>query len=105
MRGIFGLSAIKPPQKKATNNICVIINTKEEIMAIATQEKRVSDMTVSELRAIIRDTVMEATDPEAIRETMEILADSKLRAQIKASRKAFKSGKKDRFISLSDLKK
>lgn len=75
-------------------------------MAIATQqEKRVSDMTISELTAIIRDTVMEATDPEAIRETLEILADTKLTAQVKSSRRAYKSGKKERFISLSDLKK
>lgn len=74
-------------------------------MATATHEKKVSDMTVGELTAIIRDTVMEATDPEAIRETIEILADKKLTSQIKSSRKAYKSGDKGRFVSLSDIKK
>ena len=74
-------------------------------MATATHEKKVSDMTVGELTAIIRDTVMEATDPEAIRETIEILGDKKLTSQIKASRKAYKSGEKGRFVSLSDIKK
>ncbi len=46
-------------------------------MSVVTQDKKVSDMTISELKSLIRDTIIELIDPdyglELISETEEAL--------------------------------
>ena len=64
--------------------------------------KKVSDMTVEELRSVIHEVIAE--DMEAWRETFEILADKKLMKQIKQADMDWASGTKDSYVSWDDLK-
>jgi hypothetical protein len=64
--------------------------------------KKVSDMTVDELKSVIHEVINE--DMEAWRETFEILADKKLMKQIKQADMDWASGKKDSYVSWDDLK-
>ncbi len=64
--------------------------------------KKVSDMTVDELKSVIHEVITE--DMEAWRETFEILADKKLMKQIKQADMDWASGKKDSYVSWDDLK-
>ncbi len=66
--------------------------------------KKVKDLTADELKSLIRETVTEAIDPEALKESMEILADRQLMAQIKSSVKAYREGEKEKFVSLKKVK-
>jgi hypothetical protein len=67
--------------------------------------KKVKDLTTEELETLIRKTISEVIDPEALRESLEIASDKKLLARIKSSRKAYREGKKERFVSLKEIKK
>jgi hypothetical protein len=64
--------------------------------------KKVSDMTVDELKSVIHEVIAE--NMEAWRETFEILADKKLMKQIKQTDKDWAAGKKDSYVSWDDLK-
>lgn len=65
-------------------------------------KKKVSDITVDELRSIIHDVVAE--DLETWRETIEIMADKKLMAKIKQADSDWISGKKGAYTSWGELK-
>lgn len=67
--------------------------------------KRIKDMTADELRDMIRETVSEALDIEALKESIEIASDKRLVSRIKSSQRAYKGGKKDKFVTLKELKK
>lgn len=64
--------------------------------------KKVSDMTVNELKSVIHEVIAE--DMEAWRETLEIMADKKLMRQIKQADLDWASGTKDSYVSWNDLK-
>lgn len=66
-------------------------------------KKKVSDITVDELKTIIHDVIAE--DIEAWRETFEIMADKKLMTQIKKADADWEAGKKDSYISWDELKR
>ncbi len=64
--------------------------------------KKVSDITVDELKSIIHNVIAE--DLEAWRETFEILADKKLIQQIKKANSDWLSNKKDAYLSWDKVK-
>ena len=64
--------------------------------------KKVSDMTVDELKSVIHEVIAE--DMEAWRETFEIMADKKLMKQIKQADLDWASRSKDSYVSWDDLK-
>jgi hypothetical protein len=64
--------------------------------------RKVSEMTVDELRDIIRDVIAE--DIESWRETFEILSDKRLMQQIWKADQDWVSGKKGAYASWEDLK-
>lgn len=66
-------------------------------------KKKVSDITVDELKTIIHDVVTE--DLESWRETLEVMADKKLMAQIKQADSDWISGKKGAYTSWDELKR
>jgi len=65
-------------------------------------KKKVSDLTVEELKSVIHDVIAE--DMEIWRETLEIMADRKLMRQIKEADAGWKSGNKKSYTSWDDLK-
>ena len=67
--------------------------------------RKVKDLTTNELKMLIRETVSEAIDPSALKESMEILSDENLFKKIKSSVKSYKEGKKENFVSLKEIKK
>ena len=58
--------------------------------------KKVSDLTVDELKSVIHEVITE--DMEALRETFEIMADRKLMRQIKQADSDWGSGTKDSYM-------
>ena len=64
--------------------------------------KKVSDMTVDELKSVIHEVITE--DMEAWRETFEIMADKKLMRQIRQADLDWASGAKGSYVSWNDLK-
>ena len=64
--------------------------------------KKVSDMTVDELKSVIHQVITE--DMEAWRETFQIMADKKLMKQVKRADMDWASGTKDSCVSWDDLK-
>lgn len=68
-----------------------------------TATKKVSDITVDELKTIIHEVIAE--DLEAWRETFEIMADKKLMAQIKQSDTDWRTGEKEAYVSWDELKR
>lgn len=64
--------------------------------------KKVSEMTVDELKSVIHEVIAE--DMRAWRETFEIMADKKLMRQIKRADLDWASGVKDSYVSWDDLK-
>jgi hypothetical protein len=79
-----------------------LIYTKEGRFNLKTAAKKVSDITVDELKAIIHEVIAE--DLEAWKETLEIMADKKLMAQIKQADADWKAGKKEAYVSWDELK-
>ena len=69
---------------------------------LRTATKKVSDITVDELKTIIHEVIAE--DLEAWRETFEIMADKKLMAQIKQADADWKVGKKEAYVSWDEMK-
>jgi hypothetical protein len=68
------------------------------VVEMKASAKKVSDMTVDELKSVIHEVITE--DMEAWRETFEILADKKLMKQIKQADMDWASGKKDSYIRI-----
>ena len=64
--------------------------------------KKVSDLTVDELKSVIHEVIAE--DMGAWRETFEIMADRKLMRQIRQADLDWASGNKDSYVSWEDLK-
>ncbi len=64
--------------------------------------KKVSEMTVDELKSVIHEVITE--DMAAWRETFEILADKKLMKQIRQADADWASGGKDSYVSWDDLR-
>jgi hypothetical protein len=71
-------------------------------MKMKTSTKKVSDMTVDELKSVIHEVITE--DIETWRETFEIMGDKKLMRQIKQADLEWASGAKDSYVSWNDLK-
>jgi len=67
-----------------------------------TSAKKVSELTVEELKSVIHDVITE--DMEIWRETFEILADKKLMKEIKKADDDWAKGEKDAYLSWDDLK-
>lgn len=67
-----------------------------------TSARKVSDMTVDELKPVIREVITE--DMDAWREKFEIMADKKLMRQIKQADLEWASGAKDSYASWDHLK-
>jgi len=65
-------------------------------------KKKVSDLTVDELKSVIHEVIAE--DMEIWRETLEIMADRKLMRQIKEADADWKSGNKKSYTAWDDLK-
>jgi hypothetical protein len=65
-------------------------------------KRKVTDMTVDELKGVIHEVIAE--DMEAWRETLEIMADSKLRGQIRQADRDRAAGRKGSFVSWNNLK-
>ena len=74
----------------------------KEVTKMKASTKKVSDMTVDELRSVIHEVIAE--DMEAWRETLEIMADKKLMKQIKQADLDLASGTKGSYVSWDDLK-
>lgn len=68
-----------------------------------TAKKKVSDITVEELKSIIHEVV--SSDLETWRETLELLANKKLMAQIKRADTDWVSGKKKAYTSWNALRR
>ena len=64
--------------------------------------KKVSDMSVDELKSVIHQVIAE--DMDAWRETFEIMADKKLMRQIRQADSDWASRAKDSYVSWDDLK-
>ena len=64
--------------------------------------KKVSEITVDELKTIIHEVIAE--DLEAWKETFEIMADKKLMAQIKQTDVDWKIGRKETYVSWDKVK-
>jgi hypothetical protein len=73
-----------------------------EVAEMKTSTKKVSNMTVEELKSVIHEVITE--DIEAWRETFEIMADKKLMRQIKQADSDWTSDAKDSYVSWDDLK-
>jgi uncharacterized protein YqfB (UPF0267 family) len=71
-------------------------------MEMKASTKKVSNMTVDELKSVIHEVITE--DMEAWRETFEIMADKKLMRQIKQADLDWASGTKHSYVSWDDLK-
>lgn len=67
-----------------------------------TEKKKVSDLTVDELKSVIHEVTVE--DMEAWRETLEIMADRKLMRQIWEADADWKEGRNKDYIPWTDLK-
>ena len=67
-----------------------------------TTAKKVSELTVDELKSVIREVITE--DMEAWRETLEIMADKKLMKQIRQADADWVSRGKDSYAPWDDLK-
>jgi hypothetical protein len=67
-----------------------------------TSAKKVSEMTVDELKSVIHEVITE--DMEAWRETFEIMADKKLMRQIRQADSDWASRVKDSYVSWDELK-
>ncbi|HLA27885.1 MAG TPA: hypothetical protein VJZ49_08320 [Syntrophales bacterium] len=65
-------------------------------------KKKVSDLTVDELKTVIHEVIAE--DMEAWRETLAIMADQKLMKQIREADADWKVGKNTGYVSWADLK-
>jgi len=65
-------------------------------------KRKITDMTVDELKSVIHDTIAE--DMEVWRETFEIMTDSKLMGKIRQADMDRASGKKGAFVAWDDLK-
>ncbi len=66
--------------------------------------RKVKDLTTNELKTLIKDAIAEAIDPEALKESIEIISDKQLMKQIKSSIRAYRKGKSERFVSLNEIK-
>ena len=64
--------------------------------------RKVSEMTVEELRDIIKDAIAE--DIESWRETFEILSDARLMRQLTRADKDWASRRKGAYVPWEDLK-
>ena len=69
---------------------------------LKTATKKVSEITVDELKTIIHEVIAE--DLEAWKETFEIMADKKLMAQIKQADVDWKIGRKETYVSWDKVK-
>jgi len=69
---------------------------------LKTVTKKVSDITVDELKTIIHEVIAE--DLEGWRETFEIMADKKLMSQIRQADVDWKTVKKEAYVSWDKLK-
>ena len=67
-----------------------------------TATKKVSDITVDELKTIIHEVIAE--DLEAWRETFEIMSDKKLMVQVKQADTDWKTGEKEAYVPWDELK-
>ena len=67
-----------------------------------TTKKKVSDLTVEELKSVIHEVIAE--DMEIWRETLEIMADRDLMKQIREADADWKTGRKKAYVSWDDLK-
>ena len=65
-------------------------------------KRKITDMTVDELKDVIHEAIAE--DMEIWRETLEIMANSKLVGQIRQADLDRTSGKKGAFVAWDDLK-
>jgi hypothetical protein len=68
-----------------------------------TAKRKVSDLTVDELKTVIHDTIAE--DIESWRETFEIMSDAKAVKQIRQADRDWAAGKKGAYVSWDDLKR
>lgn len=66
-------------------------------------KKKVSDITVDELKDIIHETIAE--DLEAWRETFEVMADRKLMARIRKADEDWLADRKGAYVSWGELKR
>jgi len=64
--------------------------------------KKVSELTIEELKSVIRDVITE--DLEIWRETFAILSDKKLMKQIKEADEDWMKGNQKAYVSWDDLK-
>lgn len=78
------------------------VRIKERTYIMKVSKKKVSDITVEELKAIMHDVITE--DFETFRETMEIMANKKLIKQIKQADEDWIKGKKDTYVSWDEIK-
>jgi hypothetical protein len=65
-------------------------------------KRKVSDMTVDELKSIVHDVIAE--DMETWRETLEIMADKNLMGQIRQADRDRAAKKKGAFVSWDNIK-
>jgi hypothetical protein len=65
-------------------------------------KRKVTDMTVDELKGVIHEAISE--DMEVWRETFEIMVDNKLMGQIRQADLDRAAGKKGAFVAWDDLK-
>ncbi len=65
-------------------------------------KRKVMDMTVDELKGVIHEVIAE--DMEAWRETLEIMADSKLLGQIRQADRDRAAGRKGSYVAWENLK-
>lgn len=68
-----------------------------------TAKKKVSDITVDELKTIIHEVV--SSDLETWRETFEFMADKKLMTRIKRADTDWMSGKNKAYTTWNDLRR
>ena len=78
------------------------INKYERRLNLRTATKKVSDITVDELKTIIHEVIAE--DLEAWRETFEIMSDKKLMVQVKQADTDWKTGEKEAYVPWDELK-
>ncbi|MBI4378061.1 MAG: hypothetical protein HY578_03075 [Nitrospinae bacterium] len=64
--------------------------------------KKVSELTVDELKSLIHETISE--DIEAWRETLEIMADRKLMRKIKKADDDWQKGKEEAYSPWNEVK-
>jgi len=70
---------------------------------IAAKEKTIKDLTVSELKQLIHESITE--DIEAWRETFEIISNKTLMRQIRGASKARPEGRESDFIPWEKVKR